>query len=87
MGQFSSLECAGDNREIAVAEPLIDDLLPFVGQRVKGAEAVVTGGIGFQVSDEVRGVAAFIRCSTDHHNLLIQPSPGRVPASHVLASR
>jgi catechol 2,3-dioxygenase-like lactoylglutathione lyase family enzyme len=32
-------------------------------------------GIGFQVSDEVRGTAAFMRCSTDHHNLLIQPSP------------
>jgi catechol 2,3-dioxygenase-like lactoylglutathione lyase family enzyme len=32
-------------------------------------------GVGFKVSDQVRGVAAFIRCSTDHHNLLIQPSP------------
>jgi catechol 2,3-dioxygenase-like lactoylglutathione lyase family enzyme len=32
-------------------------------------------GIGFRVSDHVRGVAAFMRCSTDHHNLLIQPSP------------
>jgi len=32
-------------------------------------------GIGFKVTDQVRGVAAFIRCSTDHHNLLLQPSP------------
>jgi catechol 2,3-dioxygenase-like lactoylglutathione lyase family enzyme len=32
-------------------------------------------GVGFKVSDEVRGVAAFMRCSTDHHNLLLQPSP------------
>jgi catechol 2,3-dioxygenase-like lactoylglutathione lyase family enzyme len=32
-------------------------------------------GIGFRVSDEVRGVAAFLRCSTDHHNLLLQSSP------------
>jgi catechol 2,3-dioxygenase-like lactoylglutathione lyase family enzyme len=32
-------------------------------------------GIGFKVSDEVRGAAAFMRCSTDHHNLLLQPSP------------
>ena len=32
-------------------------------------------GSGFKVSDQVRGVAAFLRCSTDHHNLLIQPSP------------
>jgi catechol 2,3-dioxygenase-like lactoylglutathione lyase family enzyme len=33
-------------------------------------------GIGFRVSDEVAGVgAAFMRCSTDHHNLLLQPAP------------
>jgi catechol 2,3-dioxygenase-like lactoylglutathione lyase family enzyme len=32
-------------------------------------------GIGFKVSDEVRGVAAFLRCSSDHHNLLLQNSP------------
>lgn len=32
-------------------------------------------GVGFKVSDEVRGAAAFMRCSSDHHNLLIQPSP------------
>jgi catechol 2,3-dioxygenase-like lactoylglutathione lyase family enzyme len=37
-------------------------------------------GIGFKVSDEVRGLAAFIRCSTDHHNLLLQPAP--VPFLH-----
>jgi catechol 2,3-dioxygenase-like lactoylglutathione lyase family enzyme len=32
-------------------------------------------GIGFKVSDLVSDVAAFIRCSTDHHNLLIQQAP------------
>ncbi|MFZ0667734.1 MAG: VOC family protein [Acidimicrobiales bacterium] len=32
-------------------------------------------GIGFKVSDEVQDIAAFLRCSTDHHNLLIQNSP------------
>jgi catechol 2,3-dioxygenase-like lactoylglutathione lyase family enzyme len=37
-------------------------------------------GVGFKVSDQVREVAAFIRCSTDHHNLLLQPSP--VPFLH-----
>jgi catechol 2,3-dioxygenase-like lactoylglutathione lyase family enzyme len=31
-------------------------------------------GIGFAVSDQVQGVAAFLRCSTDHHNLLLQAS-------------
>jgi len=33
-------------------------------------------GVGFSVSDEVPGVGvAFMRCSTDHHNLLVQPAP------------
>jgi catechol 2,3-dioxygenase-like lactoylglutathione lyase family enzyme len=35
-----------------------------------------TEGLGFRVSDEVPGIgASFMRCSTDHHNLLIQPAP------------
>jgi catechol 2,3-dioxygenase-like lactoylglutathione lyase family enzyme len=33
-------------------------------------------GIGFRVSDEVPALgASFMRCSTDHHNLLVQPGP------------
>jgi len=32
-------------------------------------------GVGFKVSDQVQGLAAFMRCSTDHHNLLLQPAP------------
>ena len=32
-------------------------------------------GIGFKVSDEVKGVAHFMRCSQDHHNLLVQKAP------------
>jgi hypothetical protein len=34
-----------------------------------------TEGIGFKVSDTVRGLAAFMRCSTDHHNVLVQQAP------------
>jgi catechol 2,3-dioxygenase-like lactoylglutathione lyase family enzyme len=37
-------------------------------------------GIGFKVSDTIAGLASFLRCSTDHHNLLIQPAP--VPLLH-----
>jgi catechol 2,3-dioxygenase-like lactoylglutathione lyase family enzyme len=37
-------------------------------------------GVGFKVSDRVAGLAAFLRCSTDHHNLLVQPAP--VPLLH-----
>lgn len=32
-------------------------------------------GLGFRISDVVAGMAFFTRCSTDHHNLLIQPGP------------
>ena len=33
-------------------------------------------GLGFRVSDEVAAFgAAFLRCSSDHHNLLVQPAP------------
>jgi len=38
-------------------------------------------GIGFRVSDELPAIgASFLRCSTDHHNLLVQPGP--VPFLH-----
>jgi catechol 2,3-dioxygenase-like lactoylglutathione lyase family enzyme len=32
-------------------------------------------GIGFKVSDQVPGLGAFMRCSTDHHNLLLLSAP------------
>ncbi|MEM7139976.1 MAG: VOC family protein [Actinomycetota bacterium] len=38
------------------------------------ATTFFTEGIGMKISDDVGGVATFMRCSTDHHNLLIQPS-------------
>jgi catechol 2,3-dioxygenase-like lactoylglutathione lyase family enzyme len=32
-------------------------------------------GVGFKLSDEVPGVIAFLRCSTDHHNVAVQLAP------------
>jgi catechol 2,3-dioxygenase-like lactoylglutathione lyase family enzyme len=32
-------------------------------------------GLGFKVSDRIVGVAAFLRCSTDHHNVLVLAAP------------
>jgi catechol 2,3-dioxygenase-like lactoylglutathione lyase family enzyme len=32
-------------------------------------------GLGFKLSDNVPGRAAFMRCSTDHHNVLVQQAP------------
>jgi catechol 2,3-dioxygenase-like lactoylglutathione lyase family enzyme len=37
-------------------------------------------GLGFRVSDEIAGVASFLRCSQDHHNVLVQAAP--VPFLH-----
>jgi len=34
-----------------------------------------TEGLGFKVSDRIRGVGAFMRCSTDHHNVLVLAAP------------
>ena len=34
-----------------------------------------TDGLGFKVSDRVPGLAAFMRCSTDHHNVLVNAAP------------
>ena len=39
-----------------------------------------TAGLGFKVSDEIAGIAAFLRCTTDHHNVLVQDAP--VPFVH-----
>jgi hypothetical protein len=38
---------------------------------------VLVHGLGFKVSDEIPGAGAFLRCSTDHHNVLVQTSPVR----------
>ena len=32
-------------------------------------------GMGFRVSDRIKGTASFLRCSTDHHNLLVSAAP------------
>jgi hypothetical protein len=32
-------------------------------------------GLGFKPSDQVPGLSSFMRCSTDHHNVLVLPAP------------
>jgi catechol-2,3-dioxygenase len=41
----------------------------------EGSHRFFVEGLGFKISDTVPGLATFIRCSTDHHNLLIQQAP------------
>jgi catechol 2,3-dioxygenase-like lactoylglutathione lyase family enzyme len=37
--------------------------------------AFFTEGLGFMVSDRIKDVGAFMRCSTDHHNVLVLAAP------------
>ncbi len=39
------------------------------------SERFFADGLGFKISDSVTGQAAFMRCSTDHHNVLVQQAP------------
>ncbi|GAA2011547.1 VOC family protein [Catenulispora yoronensis] len=39
------------------------------------AGAFFTEGLGFKVSDRIGEVGVFLRCSTDHHNLLLLQAP------------
>lgn len=39
------------------------------------AAAFFLDGLGFRLSDSVAGMLHFMRCSSDHHNLLVQPGP------------
>lgn len=39
------------------------------------AQRFFTEGLGFKISDEIPGIAAFMRCSTDHHNVMVQMAP------------
>ncbi len=40
-----------------------------------GTKALLVDGLGFKVSDDMSPIMAFLRCSTDHHNVAIVDSP------------
>jgi len=40
-----------------------------------GTVNLLSEGLGFKVTDSVAGVIAFLRCSTDHHNVAVVESP------------
>jgi catechol 2,3-dioxygenase-like lactoylglutathione lyase family enzyme len=42
---------------------------------LEASERFFIQGVGFKVSDTIAGFASFLRCSTDHHNLLVQAAP------------
>ncbi|MGK5533753.1 VOC family protein [Streptomyces sp. URMC 129] len=41
----------------------------------EASQRFFTDGLGFRISDNLPGRAAFMRCSTDHHNVLVQQAP------------
>lgn len=42
---------------------------------LEASHAFFVRGMGFKESDAIAGLAWFLRCSTDHHNLLLQRAP------------
>ena len=38
-------------------------------------KAFFVDGLGFKISDHIKGVGCFMRCSTDHHNVLVLKAP------------
>jgi hypothetical protein len=42
---------------------------------LEATERFFIDGVGFKVSDAIAGAASFLRCSTDHHNVLVQAAP------------
>jgi catechol 2,3-dioxygenase-like lactoylglutathione lyase family enzyme len=72
------------DRVTARAEPILRDnpVRPRkLGHVVVGSTDLETSekffvqGVGFKISDTIAGAASFLRCSTDHHNLLVQAAP------------
>jgi catechol 2,3-dioxygenase-like lactoylglutathione lyase family enzyme len=47
---------------------------------LEASERFFIEGVGFKISDSFAGIASFLRCSTDHHNLLVQSAP--IPFLH-----
>jgi hypothetical protein len=62
--------------------PRADRVMPRkLGHAVLGStdfqttQAVFVRGLGFTVSDHIKGAGTFMRCSTDHHNVLVLQAP------------
>ena len=75
----------GDRNRLDARHSLLTEATPHpprrLGHIVVGSPDVAaslkfyTEGIGYRVSDIVGGIAFFLRCSPDHHNLLLAPGP------------
>lgn len=75
---------ARHNRRAVTLDRSPDDLKPRkLGHVVLGStnqpasQDFFVNGIGFKVSDLIKDAGGFLRCSTDHHNLLVVKAPGQ----------
>ena len=60
----------------AVVPPRRVGHVVFGSPDVAGSVAFYRDGLGFKVSDVIEeGIGCFLRCSTDHHNVLVMPAP------------
>jgi catechol 2,3-dioxygenase-like lactoylglutathione lyase family enzyme len=41
----------------------------------QATQAFFVSGLGFKISDYIKGAGAFLRCSIDHHNILVLAAP------------
>ena len=67
-----------DRNEAAVLERVTAQLSQASSATEEQTHALA--GSSAEVSDTIAGLASFLRCSSDHHNLLVQPAP--VPLVH-----
>lgn len=75
----------GRHDRLDVRAPASIDTLPQAPRRVghvvfgtpdiPGSQTFFVDGLGFRLTDMVAGFAPFLRCSSDHHNLLLLPAP------------
>src|SRR5258708_4813795 len=68
-GRPPAVERAGRVRPRRLGHVVVGSLDQEASQRF------FTEGLGFKTSDRVPGLASFMRCSADHHNLLVQQAP------------
>jgi hypothetical protein len=71
-------ERAGATRRDAPVRPRKLGHVVLGSVDVEASERFFIDGIGFKISDTVAGLASFLRCSSDHHNLLVQRAPVRL---------
>ncbi|GAB3384549.1 VOC family protein [Amycolatopsis echigonensis] len=72
--QRANLRAPGIDREQPVRPRKLGHVV-FGSTDQAATQRFFTEGLGFKVSDEAPGLASFMRCSTDHHNVLVQQAP------------